>query len=103
MPAGRKRKSLSKEIRLAVINKYGANCFYCGKKGFVENRFGKPTVVELESVKQWINPYDGTFIYKHLSMEFDHEIPLSVGGKDEIDNIVIACRNCNRKKGTKHG
>ncbi|MED4040374.1 HNH endonuclease [Niallia taxi] len=30
--------------------------------------------------------------------EVDHKIPLSRGGKDEINNLQILCKNCNRKK-----
>lgn len=33
--------------------------------------------------------------------EFDHIIPVSKGGKAQIDNIVVACRNCNRLKRNK--
>lgn len=31
-------------------------------------------------------------------MEFDHKIPLSRDGQNNISNIVIACRNCNQQK-----
>lgn len=30
----------------------------------------------------------------------DHQVPLSRGGSDNIDNIVAACRRCNCRKGT---
>jgi 5-methylcytosine-specific restriction endonuclease McrA len=29
----------------------------------------------------------------------DHVIPLSRGGKDHIDNLALACRECNERKG----
>lgn len=30
--------------------------------------------------------------------ELDHVIPRSRGGPDTVENIVVACRSCNRKK-----
>lgn len=35
------------------------------------------------------------------SIEADHRIPLSRGGRNTIANIVPACRRCNRRKRTK--
>lgn len=34
-----------------------------------------------------------------LKPTIDHVIPLALGGKDDLDNLVLACRNCNRDKG----
>lgn len=33
----------------------------------------------------------------------DHVIPLSRGGSDRLDNLVLACPSCNRWKSTKTG
>ena len=33
-------------------------------------------------------------------LEFDHVIPLSLGGPHDIDNIQLLCKSCNRKKST---
>jgi hypothetical protein len=32
------------------------------------------------------------------TMEIDHIIPVSQGGESTLDNLVTACRRCNRKK-----
>jgi hypothetical protein len=35
------------------------------------------------------------------TLEWEHIIPLAVGGPDTIDNLVRACRSCNASKGAK--
>ncbi|HEY8807173.1 MAG TPA: HNH endonuclease, partial [Candidatus Limnocylindria bacterium] len=34
-------------------------------------------------------------------IEADHRAPLSRGGRNTIENILPACRSCNRRKRTK--
>jgi hypothetical protein len=36
---------------------------------------------------------------RHL--EYDHELPVSKGGSDTVNNIRILCKQCNRKKSGK--
>lgn len=31
----------------------------------------------------------------------DHIVPVSKGGRDELDNLVISCRSCNSRKGVR--
>lgn len=49
-------------------------------------------------------------VYCHKSLEqmkidndytLDHKIPIKKGGNNNEDNLVISCRSCNSKKGTK--
>jgi len=35
------------------------------------------------------------------NMEIDHVVPLSKGGQNNINNVVIACKECNMSKGNK--
>lgn len=93
-----KERIIPNHIRDEVIKRCGLKCFYCGKEGFLSNRFGKPTVLEKEPFKKWVNEFDGTFILAHKAMHFDHIIPLSKGGKLTVENIVIACSKCNLSK-----
>ena len=32
---------------------------------------------------------------------FDHVLPLSKGGENNVENLVISCSNCNHLKGAK--
>jgi len=36
------------------------------------------------------------------NLEWEHIIPRSKGGPDNIDNLVLSCKTCNLKKGTKN-
>lgn len=63
-----KRKRLSKQEKQQVLQKTDHHCAYCG--------------VELG--------FDG--------FQVDHVLPLRLGGKDEIENMLPACRSCNHYK-----
>lgn len=63
-----KRKQYSKEVRRMLYNKADGRCQLCGRKLMFE------------------------------SITLDHIIPLKMGGKDDIDNLQIACNICNRSK-----
>ena len=60
--------AISKKIRFEVFKRDGFQCAYCGKT---------PTQVTLE---------------------VDHVDPKSKGGKDDINNLITACFDCNRGK-----
>jgi len=63
-----KRKSISKKIRFEVFKRDSFTCQYCS---------AKPPKVPLE---------------------LDHLIPVCKGGKNNIDNLITACFDCNRGK-----
>lgn len=60
--------AISKKIRFEVFKRDGFRCSYCGKE--------PPQVV----------------------LEVDHIDPKSKGGKDDINNLLTACFDCNRGK-----
>jgi hypothetical protein len=65
------RKTITKEIRQQVFDKYSGHCAYCGKQLTLD------------------------------TMEVDHIISHMYNkGKDEIDNYMPACQLCNRAKDT---
>lgn len=60
--------SVSKKVRFEVFKRDGFQCCYCGKT--------PPEVI----------------------LEADHIDPKSKGGKDDINNLLTACFDCNRGK-----
>ena len=61
-----------KETRAAVIARDKRVCQYCGKSK----------------------------LYK-TQLNLDHVIPDSAGGGFTLDNLVVACKQCNHRKGSK--
>ncbi len=60
--------AVSKKIRFEVFKRDGFQCAYCGKS--------PPEAI----------------------LECDHINPKSKGGKDDINNLITACFDCNRGK-----
>ena len=71
------RKKLLASLRQQVKRRDGTVCAYCAAEG------GK---VYGPDKKPW-----------HI----DHVVPRSKGGKDELDNLVLACASCNIAKSDK--
>lgn len=64
-------------LLVAAEERDGPLCCYCKV----------PTVVD---------PIEGE---RFRERTLDHVIALSQGGKDELANVVLACRSCNSRKG----
>ena len=63
------RQQKQLRLRFQILKKYNFACQYCGKRA--------PEVV----------------------LEIDHKYPKSKGGLNEIENYIVACRDCNLGKG----
>ena len=61
--------TIRKSLRFEIFKRDSFTCQYCG---------GHPP---------------------EIMLEVDHIIPRSQGGKDDFENLVTACSNCNRGKG----
>lgn len=66
----RTRKRITKDERLAVLNKTKGRCAYCGCELPIKN------------------------------MQIDHIKSFALGGEDSIDNYLPSCRSCNYYKDT---
>ena len=63
------------EVREYLLQKYQYTCVYCNVGAF---KNGKGDSIKLE---------------------IDHVVPKSKGGSDRVNNLVLACHECNQKKG----
>lgn len=89
-----RKLSIPLEVRRELAKKYGCaiggtkdiTCYYCGEPGTIHwwTLFsGKPSM--------WVT----------FTLEVDHFVSEDSGGKGVVENLVLACRRCNRKKSTK--
>jgi len=94
------RHSVPLAVRLAVMVRDNCTCQYCGKRGEPIMRYGVPRVVENpKSIKlQEMDYYNGPDV---ISFHLDHIIPISKGGQNTVENLVLCCRHCNLSKGAK--
>ncbi len=75
---GFRNTSPQEDVRLLnkLLVAQGGGCFYCGRHLSLRRFFSSLQYVTV-----------------------DHFIPLYLGGRDHISNVVLACGRCNRKKG----
>ncbi len=66
-----KRRTLAKSLRFEILKRDNSTCRYCGAR--------PPGVV----------------------LHIDHVHPVAQGGKNELENLVTACRDCNAGKGAR--
>lgn len=84
-----KKATIPSAVRREVARRYGGSpgrtinvpCHYCGTPGYV-----------------W---WEGLPSWPCFGHELDHVIPERLGGPTTADNLVLACRSCNRRKGTR--
>jgi 5-methylcytosine-specific restriction endonuclease McrA len=94
------RQCVPVNTQILVIKRDNLTCQYCGKQGEFIYRFGKPCVIENP---QNIDLSERTYYNGRdvIPFEIDHIEPIYYGGNNEIDNLVLACRKCNRSKGAR--
>lgn len=90
-----KKKAIPGAAKVAVVIRAGAKpgqttpaaCHYCGRAG------------EIWWPLTYTNKVGTHMVTKGL--EFDHVHPEFHGGQSTPENLVLACRPCNRAKGAK--
>ena len=78
------------------------------QRGFITDRFKKLRDGEITisgTMREWERkqelPKECVFCRSTSNLTTDHLIPLSRGGDDSADNVVLACQSCNTSKGEK--
>lgn len=72
----------TRERQAVIFTLFKGRCYYCGRK----------VRIPLKRDKQ----------FKPDRCVIDHKVPISGGGADTLDNIVLACHECNQRKSEKH-
>lgn len=94
------------KVRLALISKGKISC----ENGYISSDDYKELVVSnriplARAIRGIVLARDGyTCQYCESEdgpFEIDHIYPVSKGGSDSLDNLLCACRSCNREKGSK--
>jgi 5-methylcytosine-specific restriction endonuclease McrA len=68
----KKRTGIKKSVRFAVLRRDGFRCVYCGADA------------------------------SEKKLHIDHVMPKSLGGSDDIENLVASCDECNLGKSNRH-
>jgi len=93
--SGYKKRAIPFETRVQIAMRHGClpgetitvRCHYCPATGDIY----------WPLVGRGIPDKPGRWV--HFGLELDHVIPEFMGGTNAPDNIVLACRMCNRSKG----
>jgi 5-methylcytosine-specific restriction endonuclease McrA len=76
------RREVAARAGAAPFGRYPCACHYCDEPGTIY----WPT-------RSWVT----------FSLELDHVLPEFHGGAGTAENIVLACRTCNRSRGHRAG
>ncbi|HAU58053.1 MAG TPA: hypothetical protein DCW87_11225 [Comamonadaceae bacterium] len=60
-----------------------------------------PASILVENKKLFLEADQCAYCGNSAELQWEHIIPLAMGGPDSIDNLVRACRSCNLEKGAR--
>lgn len=81
----RERRRLRQSERNLLLSRQGGKCYYCGTA--LKHMGNSPD--DRNSDPRWAC--------------IDHKVAVINGGKTDLNNCVMACRNCNVNKGIADG
>jgi hypothetical protein len=69
---------------------------------------GRKNIPQAMAVDVWLRDgiccrYCGYWEKDRKNFHLDHVHPVSRGGQNTLDNLVVACRKCNMEKGSEEG
>ena len=90
-----KARQPSKQIAAMVIENFGWHCAYCGI-GLINRDARRHLLQAYPEALRWGRKNDDKHVaFMAMDNEFDHVIPHSRGGNNEIENLVPSCAPCN--------
>lgn len=97
-----KRRIIPIHLVREVIERDQCRCQYCGRHGEITRRYGKLVVLENPNGINLaeLDYYNGSDV---IPFQIDHIIPISQGGMNTVNNLLLSCRHCNLSKGAKRG
>lgn len=60
-----------------------------------------PAAILVENKKLFLEADQCAYCGSPADLQWEHIVPLAMGGPDNIDNLVRACRSCNLQKGAR--
>jgi hypothetical protein len=101
-------KSIKEEILYEYAKLISRSAYKSLQRGFITDRFKKlrnGDITISDTIREWEReqelPKECVFCGAEKELSTDHLIPISRGGHDSADNLVLACKSCNASRGDK--
>ncbi len=84
-----------KEERTKILQRYGRNCVFC-EIPLIDKKVRNFIHKSYPQISVW-GPTNSTrhAAFQCMTLQYDHILPHSRGGKNDADNVVPTCAGCN--------